>query len=263
MPKKNQISDPALGELTDNFITKDFSVYQRLKGHRFSSDDVTTAYIAYRHAEARGWEPDTIIDLGCGLGSVLIVLAWKFRNTTFWGVEAQAQSFALLQKNIARNGLNPRVHIKHGDLREDESVQWLPKNTRIITGTPPYFPIGTATDAVDEQRAYARMEYRGGVEAYMNTAAQLLSSDGVFTLCGDADAEKRVVTEAAKLGLHMISKTDFIARVGKAPLFSVWALSYAVSPFEFDTLTARDAQGEETHGAALLRIFAGFLPEKK
>ena len=38
------------GELTADKLTRDVTLLQRKKGHRFSSDDVITAYVAYHAA---------------------------------------------------------------------------------------------------------------------------------------------------------------------------------------------------------------------
>ena len=37
-----------------------------------------------------------MLDLGCGLGSVLLCLAWKLPAAALWGVEAQAVSFEVM-----------------------------------------------------------------------------------------------------------------------------------------------------------------------
>ena len=71
--KKPTHLDPLLGPLTDDALTREYRVWQRLGGHRFSSDDMATAWVAY------GAAPDArrVLDLGTGLGSVLLQLAWR------------------------------------------------------------------------------------------------------------------------------------------------------------------------------------------
>lgn len=255
--KTPALVDPELGPLTDDLLTRDLRVYQRIGGHRFSSDDMVTAFVAVERApHAR-----RICDLGCGLGSVLLHLAWSLPDSRLTGVEAQDVSFALLARNVARNDLAPRVAIKHGDLRDPSVIAALAAAGPydLVTGTPPYFPPSTALDAEDPQRAYARIEYRGGVEAYLTTASHILADDGVVVLCGDHEAEPRVLAAATPLGLHPEHRLDVIPRTREPVLFSVWTLTRSTIPQSTTTrITLRDAKGQPTPDADRLRAFSGF-----
>ena len=242
-----------LGELTDDALTRDFRILQRAKGHRFSSDDLATAYIAF-HARP---EATRVLDLGCGIGSVLLHLAWKMTDASFVGVEAQAMSFALLERNVARAGIASRVQVHHGDLRDAEVIAKLGSDFDLVTGTPPYFPPGHASDAMDEQRAYARIEYRGGVEAYLATAGRVVAEDGTVVMCGDARAEARVARGAEAAKLFVVARCEVIPREGERPLFSVWTLARAPRAIASTSITMRDAKGERTEDAKNLRRFSG------
>lgn len=247
--------DPVLGPLTDDALTREFRVWQRAKGHRFSADDLTTAYLAWREApEAR-----RVLDLGCGLGSVLLHLAWAMPRATFVGIEAQDVSFELLRRNVERNGVTGRVAIHHGDLRDEEALTRLGGEFDLVTGTPPYFPPGAAVDAMDTQRAYARIEYRGGVEAYLATGQRLLAKEGVMVLCGDARAIDRVDRGANAAGLTIRARCEIIPRENEPPLFAVWTLGHASRTGEvaLSSLTLRDRAGERTADAKMLRTFSG------
>lgn len=242
-----------LGELTDDALTRDFRILQRAKGHRFSSDDLATAYIAW-HAR-----PDAkrVLDLGCGIGSVLLHLAWKMTDASFVGVEAQAMSFALLERNVERAGIASRVQVHHGDLRKGEVIAKLGTSFDLVTGTPPYFPPGHASDAMDEQRAYARIEYRGGVEAYLATAARVLAPNGTVVMCGDARARERVARGAGAVELFIRARCDVIPREGEPALFSVWTLEREEREPAISSMTLRDRAGERTEDARDLRRFSG------
>jgi tRNA1(Val) A37 N6-methylase TrmN6 len=257
MSPKAQIHDPILGPLTDDRLTRDYRVFQRAKGHRFSSDDVATAYVAWHAAKASR----RVIDLGCGLGSVLLHLAWKLPDATLVGVEAQAISFELVQRNVARNHLLDRVTLLHGDLRDEAilaGARAAGGDFDLVTGTPPYFPPDTAVDAMDEQRAYARIEYRGGVEDYLAAGGKLLAPEGVMVLCGDARAADRVDRGAAAAGLAITAHCDVIPHAGRPALFAIWTLSRHVVPRRLSTLTIRDAAGQRTDEAIALSEFSGF-----
>ena len=242
--------------LTLDALTTGVSVFQRRKGHRFSSDDTVTAWVALQVCP----KPANVLDLGCGLGSVLLHIGWSVPRCRLTGIEAQAVSFALLRRNIAHNGFASRVLAIHGDLRDPDHVTQLGRRFDLITGTPPYFPCDTATGALDEQRAYARIEYRGGVEAYMAAAARLLADDGWFVMCGDADASGRVAVSADQLGLAVLRHVVVLPRAARPPLFSVWAMRRgpATMPLVEQRLTLRDEAGERTDDAKMLRAFSGF-----
>jgi tRNA1(Val) A37 N6-methylase TrmN6 len=241
-------------------LTAEFSVFQRIGGHRFSSDDLVTAWVAKQVCP----NPARVADLGCGLGSVLLHLAWSTPQATLVGVEAQEISFELLRRNVEYNGVGDRVTIHHGDLRVAELRARLGGPFDLVTGTPPYFPIDTAVDAMDTQRAYARIEYRGGIEAYTAAAADLLAPQGWFVVCGDADAEPRAAAAALDNNLTITARHVVIPRAGRTPLFTVWTMRHLAShcgPADERQLTLRDADGERTPDAMMLRAFSGF-PER-
>ncbi len=131
---------------------------------------------------------------------------------------------------MERNHLVDRVTIRHGDLRDEALLAAAGGAFDLVTGTPPYFPPDTAVDAMDEQRAYARIEYRGGVEDYLAAGGRLLAPEGVMVLCGDARAGDRVERGAAAAGLAIGARCDVIRHAGRPALFSIWTLSRRAGP---------------------------------
>lgn len=244
-----------LGELTSDAIAGSFRILQRKRGHRYSIDDVLTAYIA---AEAR---PDAThcLELGSGIGSVLLMLCHKLPQATFVAVEAQRNSFRLLTENIEQNALTPRVHALHADLREAVVPEL--GSFDLITGTPPYVPPAEATPSSDAQRAYARQEWRGGVEDYISAGRRVLTPHGRLIVCGDARSPARVAQAALRTGLVILSQHDVFPRAARPPLFSVFCLALADSgplpACEFHSFTARDADGRRTAAYHALREYFG------
>lgn len=242
-------------ELTSDAITGDFRLLQRRRGHRFSLDDLATAWEA---ARAR---PDAAryLDVGCGVGSVLLMVAWKLRAAAVFGIEAQEISFGLAQRNVADNGLAARATVMHGDLREVTRA-WPHEKCDLVSGTPPYLPPGTALVSPDPQRAAARIELRGGVEDYLAAAARVLAPGGRVVVCADGRAPERVLRGAASAGLAPLRRLDVIARASAAgPLFSVWTCALAAEARALDhaTVTMRDANGERTAASREMRAFFG------
>lgn len=236
-------------ELTSDAITASFRLIQRKRGHRFSVDDLATAYEAV-HALP---DAKSFLDLGCGVGSVLLMVAWRLPNAPGIGIEAQDVSIELARRNVRENGIDDRVRLLHGDLRE-VTREWTHGPFDLVTGTPPYLPLGTASASPDPQRAACRIELRGGVEDYLAAAARVLSANGAVVLCSDGRAPERVIRGAAAAGLTPARRVDVVPRAGRAPLFSVWTCARADrGPLRHDQLVMRDELGERTEESRAMR----------
>ncbi len=250
--------------LSDDPVAGRFRLWQRRRGHRYSIDDVATAFEAV-HARPGALR---CLDLGAGIGSVLHMLAFKLPDAVLAGIEAQSVSFALLERNVARNGLAARVHLVHGDLREPALLDALVEAAGpfdLVTGTPPYMAVGDGTMPPDSQRAHARMELRGGVEDYLEAAARVLAPGGRAVVCASMRAPERAPAGAHAAGLAPLRVRAVVPRAGRAgALFSVWTcarIEEATGPVEqAPALVARTADGRRTEDADGLRRFFGVLP---
>jgi len=171
--------EEALGEpITRDGLTGAWSLLQRKRGHRHSTDDVLTAAYALEHGGAP--EDATALDLGAGIGTVGLLVLWGLgERARLVGVEAQEVSFRLFRENVAMNGLEARVSPVHGDLRTTALSQRFP----LITGSPPYFDVRAGVVPADSQKAHARFELRGTVADYALAAERALTADGRFVFC--------------------------------------------------------------------------------
>lgn len=68
----------------------------------------------------REWDVDSLLDLGCGSGSVLIELASANAGFRGWGVDASASMCAVALERVERAGVGEAVRIVHADVRELE-----------------------------------------------------------------------------------------------------------------------------------------------
>jgi len=233
------------------YLTGDFRILQRLGGHRWSLDDLLTAHFAASfHRDAA---PDRFVDLGCGIGSVLMMLAWRFPDAHGVGVEAQRESVELARRSLVYNGLEGRCAVHHGDMRDPSgSVGYV----GLVTGTPPYLPTDAATGSRDPQRLACRLEMRGGIETYCRAAAPLLASGARFVCCMPGGPDGRIDAAARAAGLAIECHRDVVPRAGKAPLFGLWALR-RVGEVEalrsLPSLIVRDARGAWTSDLLAVR----------
>src|ERR1700682_34821 len=165
--------EPEEGETLD-YLTGHFRIFQYAEGHRYSTDDVLTAWYATQ------WAPTVsrAADLGSGIGSVALIVAWRLPGATLCTVEAQPMSIRLARKSVRYNGLSSRFALYEGDLR-DPAVLANEEPFDLVTGSPPYFPPGTATKAEHPQAIPARIEVRGTVVDYAAAAARILAPGGL------------------------------------------------------------------------------------
>jgi tRNA1(Val) A37 N6-methylase TrmN6 len=246
-------------------LTGDWRILQRVDGHRWSLDDLMTAwfageqaYLRLPHLEAHA-APRRILDLGCGIGSVLLALAWRFPDAEVLGIEAQAVSVDLAWRSIAWNGVDTRCRVAAGDLRDRTLVRSL-GTFDLVTGTPPYLPIGTAGESRRVQKAACNVEHRGGIEAYCAAAAVVLDADGVFVACEQAAQTGRVGAAAHAVGLAVTHTLPVVPRAGKAPLFAVHAMRRSGTTMTLPPLVVRDAHGVRTPEFRAVRAAMGMPP---
>ena len=216
------------------FLTGDWRVFQKLQGHRWSLDDLVTAWIATRRQDpARAIRA---LDLGCGLGSVLLMVAWKLPRAEVLGIEAQPDRAALGRRSIAYNGVAERCRIVDGDLREVTGLGTF----ELVTGTPPYFPRGTGTESAKPHATPCRFEVRGGVEDYLEAAQRVLAPGGEIVVVTSALEKDRVTFATGELGLHLREHWDIVPRAGKDVLVMVDVLTDAPTTATAHTLVVRD-----------------------
>src|SRR5512140_904119 len=125
--------EPEDGE-TLEYISGNFKIFQYAKGHRYSTDDVLTAW----YGTACAPRVERAADLGSGIGSVALVAAWRLPGARFVTVEAQEISIRLARKSVRYNGLEDRFTLIHGDLR-DRSLFRNEPSFDLVLGSPPYF----------------------------------------------------------------------------------------------------------------------------
>jgi len=169
--------------------------YHREVGMQTSTDDVLVSLLAAKPELIFGREEgdkvvqhvDTYVDLGCGIGSSLLLVAHALRPRVAVGIEAQEQSAAMVSRTISElPPCSTSFSVLHQDLRsifashEEQQhgktldMESLRLSVDLITANPPFARPEIGTPCKDQQRLYARFELRGGVEEYLVAAKALL-----------------------------------------------------------------------------------------
>jgi tRNA1Val (adenine37-N6)-methyltransferase len=230
-------------------------IHQRRRGHRSSTDDVVTAWMAVRVSPGR---PSRYLDLGCGTGSVLLLTAHSLRPLYSLGVEAQAESAMMAGRSVADLPETPPIEVLHRDFRE--LVVERNEAFDLVTGSPPYFPLGTGVLSPDAQRRAARFELRGGVEAYFETTARALTANGSFALVFPTEGDARVLEAARVSRFHLRERIDlFMREDANAPFLTVYGFARAPTRAASSSFAIRARSGDITPEYRAARRELGLL----
>ena len=98
-----------------------------------------------------------VCDLGCGCGSLSLLLCGKYPQAQLTGIELQAEAAAFARENAVQNSLSDRLRILCGDLREHRTL--LPHSSfDAVVSNPPYYPAGSGGVSDSPALAAARTE---------------------------------------------------------------------------------------------------------
>ncbi len=256
-PGADPTLEPAAGEDLCH-LAGDWRIFQRVGGHRWSLDDLATAWLAAEELSRR--PPARVADLGCGIGTVLMLLAWRFPGARIEGVEAEADKVALARRSLRWNGCAGRCRVRIGDLRDRST---LAGSFGLVSGTPPYLPRGTATEPARADRGPWHFEHRGGIEDYCRAAARLLAPGAPFVVCAGTLQESRVRQAASSVGLCITRRRDVVPRAGKGTLFALYVMRAmpADEARAEPPLVVRDARGAWTPAFRAVRRAMG-MPDR-
>lgn len=262
-------SDPTLAcgaDETLDVLCGHQRIFQLRNGHRYSTDDILTAWYG------TSWCPcaRTILDLGSGIGTVAMVAAWRLPGAQVVTVEAQSDSVALARKSIRWNGLDERFDLREGDLR-DPSVLAPDERFDLVLGSPPYFPLGSGVEAEHPQKLACRFELRGTIVDYCQAAAKHLQTGGIFACVfpvSPAGQNDRLAEAARGADLVIVRHRPIVLREGEPPLIGVSVLMRREDLPEAmhqqtwcePALVIRGKNGEVHPEYAALKLSFGFPP---
>lgn len=212
---------PQAGESLDS-LSGNFKIFQLKDGHRFSTDDLLTAWYGSSFA-ARA---ERVLDLGSGIGSVGMMAAWRLAQANFVTIEAQEISVTLARRSAEYNGLSTRYEIRQGDFR-DPSVIGPDEKFDLVLGSPPYFPIDSGALSDHPQKIACRFETRGDISDYCKTAASHLRPAGVFACIfpiSPAHQKERVLAAARESGLTILRQRPVRLKETDSPLLGLFLM---------------------------------------
>ena len=247
-PGRRPPSGPLECHVTLDILAGAWRIFQLRTGHRFSADDLLTAWTAV-HANPAACQ---VLDLGAGIGSVGLLALWKLPTTRHLTmVEVQAVSHALACHTVAYNGLAERVTLHHQDLRD-----WPGGAFDLVTASPPYIPVGQGVQPQHPQKAAARFELHGDIFDYCQAAVRSLAAQGIFCFCHAAD-DARPERAIRQAGLTLVRRQEVYFRASLPPRMGLFTCTWEGTRIDPPPLIIRDLGGHWTAEYLALRAEMG------
>ncbi len=159
-------------------LDKKLALYQTPNGFRTSMDSVMLG------AACPAKPNQSILDLGCGVGSVGLCAIYRIENTTLTGIDIQEDHIELAQKNAATNNMEGRAEFITADIRKAK----LGNIFDHVICNPPYKEAGAhiKSPSLSKARAMGHIEDDMDLQSWIACAHRHIKGQGSLTLIHEA-----------------------------------------------------------------------------
>ena len=161
------------GERIDELQRNGYRIIQNPERFCFSMDAVLLSGFA------RAKKQERCLDLGCGNGIIPILMEAKTEGKHFTGLEIQPESADMARRSVALNGLQDRIDIVEGDIK-DASKIFGASSFHVVTTNPPYMTAQHGLTNLYEAKTIARHEVLCNLGDIIRESARLLMPGGRF-----------------------------------------------------------------------------------
>ena len=161
------------GERIDELQRNGYRIIQNPERFCFGMDAVLLSGFA------RAKKQERCLDLGCGNGIIPILMEAKTEGKHFTGLEIQPESADMARHSVALNGLQDRIDIVEGDIK-DASKIFGASSFHVVTTNPPYMTAQHGLTNLYEAKTIARHEVLCNLEDIIRESARLLMPGGRF-----------------------------------------------------------------------------------
>ena len=160
-------------ERLDDLQRNGYRIIQNPKKFCFGMDAVLLT--GFAHARPQ----DRLLDLGTGTGIIPILMEAKYGCAHLTGLEIQEDSADMARRSVRLNGLQEKISIVTGDIKEAGSL-FDAASFDVITSNPPYMTAQHGLTNPEDAKAIARHEILCTLEDVIAQAARLLRPGGNF-----------------------------------------------------------------------------------
>ncbi len=128
---------------------------------------------------AKAKQGDRVLDLGTGTGIIPILMEAKTSAKNLVGLEIQSDSADMARRSVRLNGLEKKIEIITGDIKEAESL-FGAASFDVVTSNPPYMTEHHGITNPEAPKAIARHELLCSLEDVISQSSRLLKPGGNF-----------------------------------------------------------------------------------
>lgn len=160
-------------ERIDDLQRNGYKIIQNPSKFCFGMDAVLLSGFAQVKKDERA------LDLGTGTGIIPLLLSAKTEGIHFTGLEIQEESADMARRSVALNGLEEKMEIVTGDIK-DASARFGASSFDVITTNPPYMIGDHGLKNDNEAKTIARHEILCDLEDVLRESSRILKTHGRF-----------------------------------------------------------------------------------
>jgi len=165
---------------TDAVLGGRVTLRQPAIGYRVAIDPILLA------AACQAEPGETVVDLGCGVGTAALCLARRVPDVRCIGVDLQGDLADMANENAQENGLAGRCRFLAGDILDRLLPIYSNPADHVIVN-PPYLRRGSATPSDNPMKAMANIEGDADLAGWIAAAAKATKPGGTITFIHRAD----------------------------------------------------------------------------
>lgn len=183
------------GERLDDLQAKGYEIIQSPGRFCFGMDAVLlSAFADVRKGERA-------LDLGTGTGILPILLEAKYDGEHYTGLEIQEESADMARRSVIHNGLEKKIDIVTGDIKEAASI-FGAASFRVVTTNPPYMIAEHGMKNQNEAMYIARHEALCTLDDILRESAKILPWKGRFYMVHRPFRLPEILTKMSGYGIE-------------------------------------------------------------
>lgn len=120
---------------------------------------------------------ERIIDLGSGSGIIPILLSYRKKGLSVYGIEIQEELANMSKRSVKLNKLEEIIHIIHEDIKNIRNI-FESNQFDVVISNPPYISLGKGVIGTINSRSIARHELKCNMEDIVSQSNYLLKNKG-------------------------------------------------------------------------------------